>query len=1057
LEHTYRSVAVERFRPVLSELNNVLKARLVHIERSSECSSRSVASVIRTAIENIEAREHLLALSVSVKSDFEDVFGPIPHIDELPTDITCSIRLKDASKVIESRSYASPKKYKEAWSVLIQKHLDAGRIHPSSSQFASPAFLVLKSDKTALPRWVNDFRALNSNTVPDRFPLKRIDEILGDCAKGKIFGKMDMTDSFFQTRLDPDAVPFFAVNTPLGLYEWLVMPQGFRNSPAIQQRRVTAALRPYLGKFCHVYLDDIIIWSSSVEEHDRHVRTILAALRRHKLYCNPKKCEFFLTEVDFLGHHLSSRGVEAQDSKCSAVLEFPRPTSASEVRRFLGLVRFVAGFLGTRLAEYTRVLTPLTKRCCERAFPPWTDEHEDAFMAVKHLITSREVLTTIDHENPGDNKIFLVCDASDWRTGCILLWGPDIEHARPVAYDSAQLKGPELNYPVHEKELLAIVRGLKKWRADCLGMPVFVLTDHRTLENFNSQKDLSRRQLRWQEFLSQYDLTIGYIKGVDNLGADALSRVRANGYIHEALSVSSIVPCAQAWRSVNAVLRLSADESFLRDILEGYTQDPFIQKLEDSRLSVPGIEKRGALWYVADRLVIPRFKSLREDLFRVAHDEGGHFGADKCYNMLRESFYWPNMRKDLYHSYVPACDPCQRNKGSTKNSKGPLHPLPVPDERGSSVAMDFVGPLPEDGGFNCVLTMTCRLNSDVRLVPTRTDISAEQAAHLFFDHWYCENGLPVDIVIDRDKLWVSRFWEALHTLTGISLRMSSAFHPESDGSSERTNKTLNQCLRFYVERAQKGWAAALPKVHFHMMNSVNSSIGMTMFELKMGRVPRVLPVMDQAQLPPSLTGFSDARAAVDFVQKMQEVQSDARDALLAAKVLQAHSANKLRRGREVFKSGDLVMLTTVHRRREYKKTGELRVAKFFPRYDGPYKVLVAHPETDSYTLQLPQGSRKHPVFYVDQLKRYHSNNDELFPNRRFDEPEPIMVDGVEEQFVERILDSRRRGRGWQFLVRWVGFGPQHDEWLSATELDDCEALDVWYAAGGDGPDGPDKN
>jgi hypothetical protein len=1048
-----RSEHVRLFEPVLAELNDTFLSRRAHVDRLCEDVRPNIAAVVQQTIVNIEARELLAEKSKTLKEDFKDVFGAIPHIDELPTDITCGIRLKDATRRIESRSYASPKKYREAWNVLIKRHLDAGRIRPSSSQFAFPAFLIPKSDPKALPRWVNDFRMLNANTVPDRFPLKRIDEILGDCGKGKIWGKIDMTDSFFQTRLDESIIPYFAVNTPLGLYEWTVMPQGFRNDPPVQQRRMTTALRPFLGVFCHIYVDDIIIWSSSIEEHECHVRTILSALRKHKLFCNPLKCEFFLSELDFLGHHISARGIEAQNNKCSAILDFPRPKSASEVRHFLGLVRFVASFLGTRLAEFTRVLSPLTRKECERVFPAWTDEHEDAFTAIKRLVTSREVLTVIDHDNPGDNKIFLVCDASDWRTGGILMWGPDLDHARPVAFDSVQLNPAEKNYPVHEKELLAIVRGLKKWRADCLGMPVYVMTDHRTLENFESQKDLSRRQLRWQEFMSQYDLKIAYIKGEDNPGADCLSRVPPDAYPLEA-PVASVMPLepVYGWQSVNAVLRISADESFLRDIQAGYEVDPFIAKIRGNLSVVPGVHKRGNLWFWNDHLIIPRYRSLRENLFRLVHDESGHFGPDKCYDKLRSSFYWPNMRKDLFNSYVPGCDACQRFKGATRNSKGPLHPLPVPEKRGDSVAMDFIGPLPLDDGFDAVLTITCRLNSDVRVIPTNMSLTAEQAAQLFFDHWYCENGLPLDIVTDRDKLWTSCFWDALARLTGVTLKMSTAFHPETDGSSERSNKTVNQTIRFYVKRTQKGWAQNLPRVRFQIMNSLNASTGMTMFELKTGRIPRVLPpLVTDAMVSPV-----DNVAASSFIDRMRIIEADAQDALLAAKVLQAHCANKTRSGKEVFAVGDLVMLTTVHRRREYKKQGELRVAKFFPRFDGPYKVISAHSETDSYRLEMPPSSRVHPVFYIDQLKKYVPNDPALFPGRELPDPPTMDVDGVSEHFIDRILDSKRVGRGWKFLVRWVGFGPDHDEWFNASALSDCAALDVWYASGGDGPDADDS-
>ena len=249
---------------------------------------------------------------------------------------------------------------------------------------------------------------------------------------------------------------------------------------------MTAALRELLGKICHIYLDDIVIWSDSVEQHTEHIRLVLNALQKVKLYCNPKKCHFYLLEMDFLGHHISACGIEANTSKVDKILNWPVPRNTTDIRSFLGLVRYISWYL-PKLADFTSVLTPLTTKECRREFPTWTNTHQCAFESIKALVVSRECLTTIDHANLGDNKVFVTCDASDWRTGAALSVGTSWELARPVAFDSMQLKGAEKNYPVHEKELLAIIRALKKWRSDLLGIPIYVYTDHRTLQNFDTQ------------------------------------------------------------------------------------------------------------------------------------------------------------------------------------------------------------------------------------------------------------------------------------------------------------------------------------------------------------------------------------------------------------------------------------------------------------------------------------------------------------------------------------------------------------------------------------------
>lgn len=200
--------------------------------------------LLTAIISKLEVSEQMREADKELRVQFKEIFEPIPHVETLPSDIQARIILKDASKTITARSYACPRRYRDAWRLLIQKHLDAGRIRPSSSPLASPAFVIPKTDPAVLPRWVNDYRQLNSNTVVDSHPLPRVDDILTDCAKGKLWAVMDMTDAFFQTKMHPDGIPLTAVTTPFGLYEWVVMPMGLRNSPSVQQRRLTAALRP---------------------------------------------------------------------------------------------------------------------------------------------------------------------------------------------------------------------------------------------------------------------------------------------------------------------------------------------------------------------------------------------------------------------------------------------------------------------------------------------------------------------------------------------------------------------------------------------------------------------------------------------------------------------------------------------------------------------------------------------------------------------------------------------------------------------------------------------
>ena len=323
-----------------------------------------------------------------------------------------------------------------------------------------------------------------------------------------------------------------------------------------------------------------------------------------------------------------------------------------------------------------------------------------------------------------ENKIFVTTDASDFGSGAVLSFGPTYETARPVAYESQTFKGAELNYPVHEKEQLAIIRALAKWRAELLGHKFEVWTDHRTLEHLNTQRDLSRRQVRWMEFLSHYDVSIHYIPGHKNNAADALSRLPEVG-------VSAAVSIVAATLKKQVHTRFHLEDTILEEIRKGYVTDPFTAKLAATAPGMHNIRQQNGFWFVDDRLFVPNVTHIRELLFRLAHDKLGHFGAPKSVSALRDSFYWPKMRQHLEQAYIPSCSDCQRNKSRTTKPFGPLHPLPVPDRRCDSVAIDFIGPLPVDDSFDCILTFTDRLGSDIRIIPTTCSLTAQELASIF--------------------------------------------------------------------------------------------------------------------------------------------------------------------------------------------------------------------------------------------------------------------------------------------------------------------------------------
>lgn len=237
--------------------------------------------------------EELATRDSELWARFSHIFEPPPHINELPEELVARIKLKDQNLCIKMQNYPCSRKWKDVWHILLQQHLEMGWIHPSSAPVGSGAFIIPKADPNVLPCWVNDYWQLNTNTVINCFPIPLVHEILSDLGQGKVFVTLDMTNRFFQTCMHPNNVHLTAVNTLWGLYKWVVMPMGIKNAPVIHQHQVTNALRPWIGQICHVYMDNIAIWSKTVEEHTQNVATILQALLDHKLYMNPKKSKLF--------------------------------------------------------------------------------------------------------------------------------------------------------------------------------------------------------------------------------------------------------------------------------------------------------------------------------------------------------------------------------------------------------------------------------------------------------------------------------------------------------------------------------------------------------------------------------------------------------------------------------------------------------------------------------------------------------------------------------------------------------------------------------------------
>jgi Reverse transcriptase (RNA-dependent DNA polymerase)/RNase H-like domain found in reverse transcriptase/gag-polyprotein putative aspartyl protease len=388
-----------------------------------------------------------------VVCEYKDIFADklLPRKPSKPGSPRHRIILKDPDKSINGRMFALPEKFLNHMLEFLEEHLAAGRIRPSSSNMAAGTWMIPKNDKTVMPRVVHDYRALNENTVKDHTPLPRQDQILRRLAKSAIRGFVDCPTAYYQMDMEPDDIHKTAFKTPFGMFEWLVMPQGLCNAVGTWQRFMNWVLRKYIGKICYVYFDDIAIFSDSIEEHRRNVRLVLEALREAGIIVSMKKSYLFADRIEFLGHVVSSNGLEVGASKVEKILGWPAPRNVPEVRAFNGLVNYIGEFI-PGLAEHSSTLSYLTKKGVEFE---WKQPQQRAFENIKCLVQNTPVCRPIEYNNP--DPIFLVADGSNHAIGGYYGQGKDHKTMRPAAFHSRSLNQAERNYPTHNKEMLAII------------------------------------------------------------------------------------------------------------------------------------------------------------------------------------------------------------------------------------------------------------------------------------------------------------------------------------------------------------------------------------------------------------------------------------------------------------------------------------------------------------------------------------------------------------------------------------------------------------------------
>ena len=969
--------------------------------------------------------------------DFADVFNK-RKADTLPSHrpYDLKIDLEDGASPPIGPMYSLSQSELATLREFIDEHLRIGFIRPSKSPHGAPVFFIKKKDGSL--RLCVDFRGLNKISKKDRYPLPMINDLLATAGKARIYTTIDLRHAYHLVRITEGDEWKTAFRTRYGSFEWLVMPFGLTNAPAAFQRFMNDIFSDLLDVNVIVYLDDILIFSDDPVDHIKHVREVFRRLRLNELYARPDKCFFSKDTVEYLGFILTKDGLTMDPRKVQVIMDWPEPRKVKDVQSFLGFANFYRRFI----SGYSEIVVPLTRLTRKDVKWNFTDDARNSFNTLKHAFTSAPVLT---HWIPG-KPIVVETDASDYALAAILSIQDDTGEIHPVAFHSRCFTAAELNYDTHDKELLAIFAAFKAWRHYLEGSPtpVDVVTDHKNLEYFCTTKVLTRRQVRWSEYLSQFNLIIRFRPGRLGTKPDSLTRrwdVYPKGGNSDYAKVNpencrpvftqdQLSASLRATQLYEPVLRASIimDQDQLHaDIRQALPNDPLFIAHQENPKPHWSVDPDGYLRH--DNLIyIPDTDDLRLRVLRCKHDHilSGHPGQNKTVELIRRDYTWPGLR-EFVKKYCKSCTVCMRTKPQRHKPYGLLKQLPIPIRPWNSISMDFIETLPTSDGCDSILVVVDRSSKQGIFIPTTIHCTSEDLALLFIIHVFSKHGIPEHVTSDRGPEFVSRFFRSLGKALDMKLHYTSGYHPEGDGQTERTNQTLEQYLRIFCNYQQDNWKTLLPLAEFAYNNAPSATTGISPFFANKGYHPNFTLHPDR--------DLASSRAR-NLVVNLDELHQELKATIADAQRRYQGPADARRMPAPSFSVGQQAFVKAKFFRttRPSKKLSE--------KFLGPFEIL-AQAGSHSYTLRLPDTIRGvHPVFHVSMLEPATPNE---IPNRTASPPPPVEVQGELEYEIAEVLDSkfdRRRTCKLLYYVRWLGYEGTDEEysWLPATELEHSKDL-----------------